>query len=128
MNKKKDIEKTQKLSKEQEKTIASLIESRLSLIKKYNDETKRDDALKDIVYVKFCASLVNFHYLIRQMLRELAKTNEDVMCDMFANYVLIQNFALPGLPELEAFFHQRASKELERKGEKILKKEKKDEK
>ena len=59
------------------------------------------------------------------MLRELAKTNEDVMCDMFANYVLIQNFALPGLPELEAFFHQRASKELERKGEKILKKEKK---
>lgn len=50
------------------------------------------------------------------------------MCDMFANYVLIQNFALPGLPDLEAFFRSRASKELERKGEKILKKEKKDEK
>ena len=62
------------------------------------------------------------------MLRELGKTNEDVMCDMFANYVLIQNFALPGLPDLEAFFRNRASKELERKGEKILKKEKKNEK
>lgn len=47
---------------------------------------------------------------------------------MFANYVLVQNFALPGLPDLEAFFRGRAAKELERKGEKILKKEEKNEK
>ncbi|UPW40772.1 hypothetical protein [Sigmofec virus UA08Rod_7256] len=41
---------------------------------------------------------------------------------MFSIYVLTQNYPLPGLPDLEAFFRARASSEIVKSGCKKLKK------
>lgn len=112
-----------KLTKEQENLVSKELTKNFKLIEKYQDETKREEALKDVEYVKLCASLVNFHVLLRTALKSLQKYNEELFVKQFSVYVMIQNLALPKLPDLELFFSKVASARMEKPAEKMIKAE-----